>query len=72
MEQPQDRVETFNPDEGKKRGRTAQVLEHYANTVERRDLVDSDFGPVLRRAVALLREYCPEVKEYEAWQQKWK
>lgn len=46
-------------------GRTATVLEHYANTVERRELVDSDFGPILRRAADLLRKYCPEVNEYE-------
>lgn len=63
MEQPSDRV-TVSQDEYKN-GRTAAVLDSYADHVERVGLVDSDFPHVLRRAARLLREHCPQVQEYD-------
>lgn len=48
-----------------KDGMTAAILDSYAKTVESRELVDSEFPRVLRKAARLLREHCREVQEYE-------
>lgn len=71
MEQPADRVETekWMDREVKiaQKGRVARVLEFYARSIEARDetCIDSGLPDILRRAAGLLREHCPETREYE-------